>query len=110
MILEPQTITDSINLILKDAREERRLFKQTLYTMFSAYTNNLANLAINPHSGEDKCYVLQKVEDFLKEQNYTEGASEKIKKCRESSQDHFRPTFEGVCINVIPELIQWVLE
>jgi hypothetical protein len=57
-----------IDIILKEAKEEDRLVKQISYTMFSAYTNNPINLAINSPSGEGKTYIIQKVgEKFPKE-------------------------------------------
>ena len=57
-----------INVILKEAKLEDRLVKQTFYTMLSAYTSNPLNLAINSPSGEGKNYVLRKVaEKFPKE-------------------------------------------
>jgi hypothetical protein len=57
-----------INVILKEAKLEDRLVKQTFYTMLSAYTTNPLNLAINSPSGEGKNYVLRKVaENFPKE-------------------------------------------
>ena len=57
-----------IEVILKEARKEDRLVKQTFYTMASAYTNNPINLAINSPSGEGKTHVLVKVgEKFPKD-------------------------------------------
>ena len=54
-----------INLILKEARQEDRLVRQILYAMFSAYTNEPINLAINSPTGEGKSYVLTKVADMF---------------------------------------------
>jgi hypothetical protein len=48
---------------LKEARQEDTLVKQLFYTMFSAYTNNPINLAVNSPSGEGKNYVINKVAD-----------------------------------------------
>jgi hypothetical protein len=54
-----------VSVILKEAREEKRLVKQILYCMLSAYTNNPINLAINAPTGEGKNYILQKVGDLF---------------------------------------------
>jgi hypothetical protein len=56
-----------IELILKEARQEDRLVRQILYAIFSAYTNNPINLAINSPSGEGKSYVLTKVAEIFPE-------------------------------------------
>jgi hypothetical protein len=48
-----------ISIILKEARKEDRLVRQLLYVMFSAYTNNPINLAINSPSGEGKNRISQ---------------------------------------------------
>lgn len=65
MFIQYNDISDplqfSINVILKEAKEESRLVKQIVYTMLSAYTNNPINLAINSPSGEGKTWVIQKV-------------------------------------------------
>lgn len=50
-----------IRVILKEVRKERRLITQVLYTLFSAYTADPLNLAINAPSGEGKSYVLNNV-------------------------------------------------
>jgi hypothetical protein len=50
-----------ISVILKEARMEDRLVRQLLYVMFSAYTNNPINLAINSPSGEGKNWVIRHV-------------------------------------------------
>lgn len=56
-----------IDTILKEARQEDRLVRQILYSMFSAYTNDPINLAINSPTGEGKSYVLTKVVDMFPE-------------------------------------------
>jgi hypothetical protein len=53
------------NVILKEAKQERRLVNQTLYAMLSVYTNNPINLAINSPSCEGKSHVLHKVGDLF---------------------------------------------
>jgi hypothetical protein len=60
-----------INTILKEAKDEDRLVRQTLYTMLSAYTNNPINLAINSPSGEGKSYVLHKVGELFPPEDVT---------------------------------------
>ena len=50
-----------IRVILKEVRKERRLITQVLYTLFSSYTADPLNLAINAPSGEGKSYVLNNV-------------------------------------------------
>jgi hypothetical protein len=68
-----------IDTILKEAKEESRPVKQLLYTMLSAYTNNIINLAINSPSGEGKAYVLQKVGELFpkKDTLFLAGMTEK---------------------------------
>jgi hypothetical protein len=58
---DDQPIQFCINTILKEAKNEGRLVKQLVFTMFSAYTNNPINLAIKSPSGEGKSYILHKV-------------------------------------------------
>lgn len=68
-----------IDVILKEAREEKRLVKQIFYCMLSAYTNNPINLAINAPSGEGKNYILQKVGELFPDNDviFLAGLSEK---------------------------------
>jgi len=57
-----------ISVILKEAKEEDLLVGQLICLMFSAYTNNPLNMAVNFPSGEGKSYVIHKVaEKFPKE-------------------------------------------
>jgi hypothetical protein len=58
-----------IETILKEARQEDRLVRQILYAMFSAYTNDPINLAINSPTGEGKSYVLIKVANMFPTQD-----------------------------------------
>lgn len=68
-----------VSVILKEAREEKRLVKQILYCMLSAYTNNPINLAINAPTGEGKNYILQKVGDLFPDNDviFLAGLTEK---------------------------------
>lgn len=60
-----QVTTDRIayitNVILKEVRKEHRLVMQLLYALFSIYTPNPVNLAINAPTGEGKTYGLKYV-------------------------------------------------
>jgi hypothetical protein len=49
------------NVILQEARQEKRLTNQLLITMLSAYSKNPINLLINAPSGVGKNYVINKV-------------------------------------------------
>lgn len=49
------------NVILKEVRKEHRLVMQILYALFSIYTPNPVNLAINAPTGEGKTYGLKNV-------------------------------------------------
>lgn len=83
MHIEYEDISDplqfSIDVVLKEAKEESRLVKQIIYTMISAYTNNPFNLAINSPSGEGKTWVIQKVGEKFPEEDimYIAGMTEK---------------------------------
>ncbi|MGA9745150.1 MAG: hypothetical protein WBQ16_11085 [Nitrososphaeraceae archaeon] len=69
----PTSVTDPIayciQTTVKEARKEKRLVKQILYTGLSTYTKNPFNLAINSPSGEGKSYVIQKVIDNFSKQD-----------------------------------------
>jgi hypothetical protein len=54
-----------VSVILKEAKEERRLVKQIFYVMLSMYTNNPINLAINAPTGEGKNYIIKKVAELF---------------------------------------------
>src|SRR5436309_5467796 len=68
-----------VRVILKEAREERRLVKQIFYVMLSMYTANPINLAINAPTGVGKNYIIQKVAGLFPENDviFLAGLSEK---------------------------------
>lgn len=66
-------------IMLREAVKEDRLVKQVSYTMFSTYTNNPINLAINAPSGEGKTHVLTTVGNLFPKTDviYIAGMSSK---------------------------------
>ena len=68
-VLELGDIDDKIkyciDVILKEAKLEDRMVKQSLYAMLSAYTNNPLNVKVEAPSGEGKNWVLSKVSDLF---------------------------------------------
>jgi hypothetical protein len=68
-----------IDVITKEAPNEKRLAKQVVYAFFSAKSNDPINLAINAPTGEGKTYVVQKVVDLFQENDVISlvGMSEK---------------------------------
>lgn len=54
-----------IDVINKEAPNEKRLAKQVVFTFLSAKSNDPLNLAINAPTGEGKTYVVQKVADLF---------------------------------------------
>src|SRR5574339_322765 len=54
-----------VEIILKEVRKEQRLVRQLLYTIFSAYTPDPINVAINSPTGEGKTYTLHGVVKYF---------------------------------------------
>lgn len=54
-----------VSVILKEVRKEDRLVKQILYAIFSTYTPDPINVAINSPSGEGKTYTLHGVVKYF---------------------------------------------
>src|SRR5919106_4008611 len=68
-----------IDVVTKEAPNEKRLAKQVLYTLLSAKSNDPLNLAVNAPTGEGKTYVVQKVVDLFQKNDVISlvGMSEK---------------------------------
>ena len=68
-----------VDVITKEVPKDQRLVRQTLYTIFSAKSNEPINLAINAPTGQGKTYVVQKVADLFPKNDmvFLAGMSEK---------------------------------
>ncbi|MGD1837269.1 MAG: hypothetical protein ACPKPY_04335 [Nitrososphaeraceae archaeon] len=68
-----------IDVIQKEVKEDDKLVKQILFVMFSAYSNNPLNLAINAPPGEGKSYILTKVGNLFPKEDilFISGMTEK---------------------------------
>lgn len=54
-----------LDTVTKEAKNEHRLTLQIMLVLFSTYTQNPLNLAINAPSGEGKSYVLHKISSLF---------------------------------------------
>jgi hypothetical protein len=68
-----KSIEDPIKFILdtisKEVKDDDKLTRQMLYTIFSSATKNPMNLAVNAPSGEGKSYVVNKVASLFSEED-----------------------------------------
>jgi len=69
IVFDEDPIKYILETVSKEVKDDDKLVRQTLYTIFSSATKNPMNLAVNAPSGEGKSYVVNKVASLFSKED-----------------------------------------